>query len=101
LHILPSGFTKSRRFGGWSSQHRERCMEHCRRLREQPASVDGDGSGAAKTETSMAADNAPHERPCPTCGHGLERLEFVHRTSWKEIFSSDDRPVWYRIRERG
>ena len=64
-------------------------------------SVDGDGSGAAKTETSMAADNAPHERPCPTCGHGLERLEFVHRTRWKEIFSSDDRPVWYRIRERG
>lgn len=101
LHILPSGFTKSRRFGGWSSPHRERYMDQCRRLREQPSSVDGVGSGASIAEASLVVDRVPPERPCPTCGHGLERMEVIHRTSWKDIFSSDARPIWYRIRERG
>lgn len=31
LHVLPHGFTKSRRFGGWSNRHREFYLEKCRK----------------------------------------------------------------------
>ncbi|MEQ9409655.1 MAG: transposase zinc-binding domain-containing protein, partial [Fuerstiella sp.] len=32
LHVLPKGFTKSRRFGGWSNYHRERYVREGRDL---------------------------------------------------------------------
>lgn len=100
LHILPSGFTKSRRFGGWSSQHRERYMDQCRRLRAEQAEDDAGLSEPAVTDATAGSIEVC-ERPCPTCGQGLERVESVHRTSWRDIFSSDARPAWYRKRDRG
>ena len=100
LHILPAGFTKSRRFGGWSSQHRERYLEQCRRLRAELTADHPDMSEPGVIDAAACSVELC-ERPCPTCGHGLELLESVHRTSWRDIFNSDDRPAWYRIKDRG
>ena len=100
LHILPQGFSKSRRYGGWSSQHQQRYVKQCRELLSRDGQQDGRTSEVPPaTSDSTPAAAEPFERPCPICGHGLERLEFVHRTSWRDIFSSTDRPHWYRIRE--
>ena len=100
LHILPQGFSKSRRYGGWSSQHQQRYIKQCRELLSRDGQQDGRTSEVPPaTSDSTPAAAEPFERPCPICGHGLERLEFVHRTSWRDIFSSTDRPHWYRIRE--
>ena len=101
LHILPQGFTKSRRFGGWSSQHRERYLEQCHRLREQQIREDAATPESLTDQFAPATEASLFERACPACGQGLERLELVPRTSWKDIFSSDDRPAWYRVREPG
>ena len=30
LHVLPHGFTKSRRFGGWTNCHRKSYLKNCR-----------------------------------------------------------------------
>jgi len=100
LHILPAGFTKSRRFGGWSSPHRERYLAQCHRLRAEQAEV-GAGLSEPFVFDTAACPVEQCERPCPTCGQGLERLESIHRTSWRDIFSSDARPAWYRTRDRG
>lgn len=95
LHILPKGFTKSRRFGGWSNHHRERYVAQCRAL----CGIGSDGSD--EQPDALLPDGDFVGRPCPTCGHSLERLEHVHRTSWRDIFASDSCLAWYRIRERG
>ena len=34
LHILPKGYTKTRRFGGWSNRRRDRYLERCAILLE-------------------------------------------------------------------
>ena len=34
LHILPKGYTKTRRFGGWSNTRRDRYLERCAILLE-------------------------------------------------------------------
>ena len=98
LHILPTGFTKSRRFGGWSSRHRDQYVERCRSLVARDADV------AANKEPHADLDHETESTDhtgqcCPTCGEELERVEYVRRTSWRDIFRSDARPAWYRSQE--
>ena len=105
LHVLPSGFTKSRRFGGWSSQHRQRYLKECRELlaahdtRNFRDSEAGESDPIPDSTPAAEVDAMPQLRPCPVCGHELERLERIHRTSWRDIFMSHARPAWYRSRE--
>ncbi|MEZ6128385.1 MAG: hypothetical protein R3C59_06865 [Planctomycetaceae bacterium] len=99
LHILPSGFSRSRRVGGWSPRHRERYVEECRRVRQTDcemspsAEVAGEVPNADSNEVAGAASPS---QSCPRCEGPLERLERVCRTSWRDIFSSDACPAWYR-----
>ncbi|MEZ6130377.1 MAG: transposase [Planctomycetaceae bacterium] len=90
LHILPPGFTKTRCYGGWSSRHCERYVAECRELTQQINAPD------SRPESPAAEPTGP---PCPVCGAELERLERVHRTSWRDIFSGPDCPQWYTFRE--
>jgi len=46
------------------------------------------------------AAEVPCGRPCPTCGHELELIERVHRTSWRNLFVGPDCPQWNTFRER-
>jgi hypothetical protein len=97
LHILPKGFTKTRGYGGWSNHHSRRYVEECRELRQQsdPAGVEA----TSAHQTMDEDDDVPTGPPCPVCGSELERLERVHRTSWRDIFHSDACPSWYSFRE--
>ena len=98
LHILPKGFTKTRGFGGWSNHHSRRYVTECRELRQQ---VD-EQSGIEATSQNQTTDEDDDVRtgpPCPTCGGELERVERVHRTSWRDIFNGDACPQWYTFRE--
>ncbi len=100
LHVLPKGFTKSRRFGGWSNHHRQRYVDQCRALfgeTVQPAEQTTPTDESVAAVESDAADE--FARSCPTCGHALERLERVHRTSWRDVFASNLCPAWYRTKE--
>ena len=95
LHILPSGFSRSRRVGGWSPRHRKRYVAECRRIR-QADSGQSPPTEVADDNSNELADAASPSRSCPSCGGPLERLDLVFRTSWRDIFSSDACPAWYR-----
>ncbi len=96
LHILPAGFRRSRRFGGWSPRHRERYVAECRELRGAEAA-----GSAAVQDSADPEDCVSSIHSCPTRGEELERLEVVFRTSWRDVFNSDFCPAWYRTREPG
>lgn len=99
LHVLPKGFTKSRRFGGWSNHHRERYVREGRELSGHSATA-----GESDVPNESPADPEPDltpGRPCPTCGDELEALERVFRTSWRDVFGNQRTcPAWYRTWEQ-
>ena len=104
LHILPSGFSRSRRVGGWSPRHRERYVAECRRVRQAASGMSPSTEVAGEVAGDVAndvADAASPSRSCPQCEGPLERVERVFRTSWRDIFSSDACPAWYRRIESG
>lgn len=70
--------------------HSGRYVAECHELTQQSDAPD------VRTEPDAAEPTGP---PCPTCGGDLERLEHVHRTSWRDIFSGSDCPRWYTFRE--
>ena len=60
LHILPKGYTKTRRYGGYSNPHRQRYMTACRELlpdqQLQPGSESaGETPSANPTDASIDA----------------------------------------------
>lgn len=91
LHILPRGFTKTRGYGGWSNHHSKRYVAECREMTQQPMNAPD-----TRSEPDAAEPTGPS---CPVCGGELARLERVHRTSWRDIFSGSDCPWWYTFRE--
>ena len=101
LHILPRGFTKTRGFGGWSNHHSRRYVKECRELRQQVDAAGVEVSSLQET-TDEDADQLSGP-PCPVCGgapeFGYITPAAVHRTSWRDIFDSDDCPKWYKFRE--
>ena len=71
LHIQPDQLTKTRYFGGWSNNRREKYLDRCRRLlganripslryRGEPAGMSGDVCG----EDDLVVD-------CPKCERGV------------------------------
>ena len=100
LHILPKGFTKSRRYGGWSNHHRHRYTKQCQELlgAKVTSSAIELSSAIEPSSTEPSNIDEPPRPRCPTCGGELELLERVFRTSWRDIFASDspDRPRWYQ-----
>jgi hypothetical protein len=94
LHILPKGYTKTRRFGGYSNRHRVRYLTACRELfwTAKPAPPNLSASPAAET---------PLEYRCPKC-ESLLTVSLLIRTSrtdrpgWSRVMSSSHRPTWYR-----
>ena len=58
LHILPKGYTKTRRFGGYSNHHRKRYIPECLELLDVVEST---------PVAEAASDEAPREHLCPNC----------------------------------
>ena len=101
LHILPKGYTKTRRFGGFSNRHCQRYIAECGDLliaAGLAAIVD-----VAAPLTKSAVENSDESTEidrrapcCPTCKVRMRRIAAEHRRSWKIVMRSHYRPHWYR-----
>lgn len=107
MHVLPKGYTKTRRFGGYSNHHRQRYMTACREL--LPDQQLQPGSEAAGETPSTNRADAPIDAPideeawehrCPKCESLLTAslstsTSRTDRPSWRTVMSGLHRPTWY------
>lgn len=97
LHILPKGYTKTRRFGGYANHHRKRYLAECRSLLGSvAASPVAEPSAADSPEEQHAEERSPC---CPKCQARMRLIDFQPKLSWRVVMSSADRPTWYRCRD--
>ncbi len=100
LHVLPMGYTKSRRFGGWSNTRRDAYQEQCcQQLDTADAWLSDQASEFGPFEVVADADVAS-EACCPTCPR-CQTPMILHsvcdKPRWHEVMHSASRPAWYRI----
>ncbi len=91
LHILPKGYTKSRRYGGYSNHHCRRYLAACRELlplEESPAASDDANS-------ESYPEPADRQHRCPQCDVTLIRIAGDVSPSWRDVMSGRFRPQWY------
>ena len=108
LHILPKGYVRTRRYGGFSNYHRERYLSDCRhglglsaaeeavhQLDELPPSDSPDGHTSDKPDDNSLDD--PLAPCCPGCGARMEKISSEPRLSWRTLLDRDSpwRPKWY------
>jgi len=94
LHILPKGYTKTRRFGGYSNKHRKRYIAECRELLAA-----ADVAAAAAPPEPPASSLTPEASAtpcCPKCKAKMRWIGFEEKQSWRIIMYSSLRPHWYR-----
>lgn len=92
LHILPKGFTKIRRYGGFSSRHRRDYFARCRRLLEI-----AEEEPQAESQPQPTGDASDGERTCPRCQGVLICRESASRPSWRDVLGDQAiRPPWYQ-----
>jgi len=97
LHILPRGFTKVRRFGGYSNRRYQAYAHRCRELlvlTDGPSSSTLHPDVTSPEETYDEGEASPTR--CPHCRSQLVCLTQTDRPSWSLVMASGDRPVWYR-----
>jgi len=96
LHILPKGFVKTRRCGGYSNRHRRRYVSECQALLRaagiQPAPAESLPESPDPAEVSDADSSEPC---CPTCGALMSCIAAQHRDNWFDIMTGPHRPGWY------
>jgi hypothetical protein len=106
LHILPKGYTKTRRYGGWSNTRRDAYLETCRQqLASRASHLSDDSPDDNKSdidrlhdllsETAEEVDVAA--TPCCVgCGRPMILQGERRQRSWWEVMTSPSRPPWYR-----
>ena len=97
LHILPKGYTKTRRFGGYSGRHRKRYISECRELLGSVAAVPV--AEAAASDSPVAEDANDRNPCCPKCQARMRLIDFQPKHSWRIIMRGPHRPAWYRGRD--
>jgi hypothetical protein len=105
LHILPRGYTRTRRFGGWSNTRRKEYLTRFKMLLTEsgvlsPAAADSDPADESRPtfpngDSPESTDSVDHGT-CPTCGAALIPHSESRKPSWKSVMSSPDRPCWYQ-----
>ena len=100
LHILPKGYTKTRRFGGYSNRHCTRYIAECRDLLIAAGIAPIPDVAAILPQSAEQCGDEPteidHRAPCcPTCKATMRRIAAEHRRSWKIVMRSHYRPHWY------
>lgn len=91
LHVLPKGFTKVRRYGGYSGPLCRDYLERCRGLLgiTDQASQDETSEKALSPSSSLTPS-------CPHCEIPLECTASTRRPSWKDLFADNATcPVWH------
>jgi hypothetical protein len=119
LHILPEQLTKTRYFGGWSNNRRDKYMGRCRASLKQLGRLESDHQAEAETEyeaSELPDDNEPALSEatesevksttafmCPHCGSdSLALVSETPKPSWREVFWRDSEtcPAWYAALQR-
>lgn len=110
MHILPSGFVKTRRYGGYSNHHAKRYLAECRELlspasqpedsaspiNSEPAADDPNHYIATEAESAGDLPVDPLAPICPNCKQPMVCVAAMDRPSWKVVMSGPSRPHWYR-----
>lgn len=89
MHILPKGFTKTRRFGGYSNRHRQRYVAKCLSLLK--AIVREDLPNPTVEPTSEETEVIR----CTNCNHVAQLIVEEPRPSWRAVMTGEHRPRWY------
>jgi hypothetical protein len=79
MHILPKGYTRSRRFGGYHGSKHQAYQSLCRKLLVTP-----DSPPAPSPEQTEGIDPTPPV--CPRCDLPMVCIECRRRPSWQEVF---------------
>ncbi|QDV23080.1 Putative transposase [Aureliella helgolandensis] len=79
LHILPKGFIRSRRYGGYHTTKSQAYLQRCRELLP-PDTVKIE----EEPKTPPAGERTEPE--CPHCHVPLESISKTPRPSWKQVF---------------
>ncbi len=97
LHILPKGYTKTRRFGGYWNCRCEAYLAECRELLAT-AGVESAASASESTVSSLLPpDSSDSSTPCcPKCKLKMRWIGFEEKQSWRILMSGPHRPQWYR-----
>jgi len=96
LHILPKGYTKTRRFGGYSNPHRQRYIAECLELLGSAAASPVAEVAISDSSVADADDRSPC---CPKCEARMRLIDFQPKRSWRIVLYGLDRPSWYRGRD--
>jgi hypothetical protein len=92
LHILPKGFVKTRRFGGYSNR---RCQQFVRAYQNQcPVSIVTISSPLPVPVIEPSESDASEPR-CASCGERMQCIAARTRDSWSIVMTSHHRPRWY------
>ena len=91
LHILPKGFTKVRRYGGYSGRL---CRDYLDRCRALLGITDQASQDAASDE--ILPPSSSFTPNCPHCKTPLEPTGSTRRPSWKKLFADNATcPIWH------
>lgn len=97
LHILPRGYTKTRRFGGWSSRCREAYVERCAILLESIGELPENPFGFPASDQQLPGDGESADTlRCPCCGGSMRLIGVTEKPRWFDVMASDACPPWYR-----
>jgi hypothetical protein len=96
LHILPKGYTKTRRYGGFSNRHCKRYMATCRELLpSHPESQSSDDEHQTDQPEDAADAQSQGDPECPYCGRVMNCIGRSTRPHWSQVMHSPLRPIWY------
>jgi hypothetical protein len=96
LHILPKGYTKTRRFGGYWNGRRKDYLTECRALLASAgvATVAAPEPAASSLTPPVSQDDTTP--CCPKCKLKMRWIGFDEKPSWRILMYSPHRPQWYR-----
>jgi hypothetical protein len=99
LHILPKGYTKTRRFGGWSNRRRDTYLERCAILLEATSMPLSPHATEFAPDILLEGDRGDGQcqdgKECPVCGGPMRLIDRREKPSWLDILTSVYRPRWY------
>ncbi len=98
LHVLPSGYTRTRRFGGWSNHRCERYLESLAlqlEATEVPLPPNAMEFGPFDDSTAVSGEDQNKHGCCPQCGGPLIPHRIQPQPSWAQVMDSAHRPHWY------